>query len=204
MATLARATAASMSLRSNGSGSSRFNFGSSTSASWSELMPRPTRSRASISEIPPSRASARTAASSGSRETQRRPENDRATPKTGARVNASILILPADMARLHPAHGTRAGAHENAFSGDVLPMEMHALQHRAVCHARRRKHHIAGGELIQRVFAIEIGDAQPRGACALVVLLEHETRLHLSADTTQRRRRQHALGRTTLPQIDVD
>src|SRR5215472_11362099 len=140
--------ALSMSLSVSGSGQRRFTVGSRISATSASATPRAASKRAKVSEMRAPFCSSRTACSSGSRNVQRRPEKDGAKVKDGAkggakdgeRVSTSILVLPAAVPRLDPAHRARAGAHQDAFRGHELAMEMHALQHRAVGNAGRREH----------------------------------------------------------------
>src|SRR5882672_2272481 len=179
----ARATALSMSKSELGSGRSRFSVGLRTSPTSPVLTPREVSSSPSVSEMPVARANSRTASSSAFCRIHFRPEKERATPNAAVASRPIALAdILAAVARLDPAHGSGCGAHDHALRRHKIASDFHALEHRAVGHAGGGKHHISGGQVHQRVFAVEIGDAELGGAGAFVIFFEHQPRLDLSAD----------------------
>src|ERR1700761_1556076 len=125
MAALTRATASSMSLNTDGSGSDCFRVGARSAA----VMPRATRVCASTSGISASRVMARATSPRPSASTQRRPENERATPNAAgvSRENA-LEDIPAPPALLDPAHRAGGRAHHDALGGDELAAQLDAGQ----------------------------------------------------------------------------
>src|SRR5207244_8105889 len=109
------------------------------------------------------------------------------------------LMARLRMPRLHPPYSSGFGPHDDALGRDMRTRPVHACQHRAVGHAGRRKDHIAGGEIVQGIFAIEIGDAQTPRALSLLVVAKYQAGLDLSTDTTEGRRGENALGCAALP-----
>src|ERR1700749_898927 len=134
-----------------------------------------------------------------------RPEKDRATPNAAALSTARALTdILAAMAGTDPTHRAGGRAHHDALGEDVLACDLNAAQHRTVGHAGRGEHDVARREVHQRIFSVEVRDAELFRTAFFIFLLEYEPRLDLPADTAQRRGGQHALRRTPLSNIDVD
>src|SRR3954451_15614629 len=68
----------------------------------------------------------------------------------------------------------RAGAHDDALGRHAIAPPVHALQQRAVGHARRREDAVALGHLIERVDALQIVDPPAVRAGDFIVVAEHE------------------------------
>src|SRR5262245_23550731 len=211
MARAMRWAASSMPLRWLGSGSRSRRRGSRNDATVSAVTPRPASTRATISGSPACWASPRASRSSLSRARQRLPVSERSTPRkgivtaftSGARNGAGGLAREV-VRGLDQADGPGLGAHDDRMRGGTVLEPAHAAQHRAVGDAGGGKHHVALGHIEQVVFAAQVLDAPLGGALALVFAAKDETALHLAADTAQRCRGQHALGRTSGAEIDVD
>src|ERR1041385_935745 len=173
-----RSTALYMFASKNGSGSIRRRVGLRKSTASLAPIPRATNSAATIGDMSAARESSRTESELVSRHVQRRPENERLTPKVrageGAMASASMF---SEMPSLHPAHGAGRRAHDDAFRGDGVALHVHTIQHRAIGHASGGEDHVARCEVHQRIFAVEIGDAELQRAGALLLLLEHKPRL---------------------------
>src|SRR5438128_1644039 len=117
--------------------------------------------------------SACAASASVSRNSHRRPEKELVTLSAGRDPPLSPSgRMAAKMARLDPAHGARARTHENARGGHKRPVAMYAVEHRAVGDTGGGEHRIAAGEIGERVFALQIGDAETRRTHALLIIAE--------------------------------
>src|SRR5687768_9026736 len=79
----------------------------------------------------------------------------------------------------HPADGAGAGAHDDALGGDAILAALDPLEQRPVGHSRRREDHVASGELVQIVNAVQILDAPFGGAGPLDVVAEQQAALEL-------------------------
>src|SRR5690606_34792848 len=84
------------------------------------------------------------------------------------------------------------------------PRAPHAGEHAAVGHAGGAEHHVARGQFLQLVLAVQVGDAGLGGAALLVIVAEDETPLHLPADAAQGGGGQNALGRAAGADVKVD
>src|SRR3546814_9095723 len=116
----------------------------------------------------------------------------RAPPLTiGATPRSSKAVLALD-----PAHRARTGAHHHAFGRHPAAHPLDAFEQRAIGDAGGREDAIARGEIVELVDLVEIVDppfARPR---AFVVVAEHQPALELPTDAAQRRRGDHAFGRS--------
>ena len=81
---------------------------------------------------------------------------------------------------------------------------MDALQIIAVGYTGSGEHHVAGGELIDREFLFDVGDAHFLGPLDLFVIARRQPALKFAADTAQSRRRQHAFRRAADAQQQID
>src|SRR5581483_7589683 len=104
----------------------------------------------------------------------------------------------------NPADGAAGRAHDHGFCFDHIAVELHAAQHAAVGYASRGKQALALDHVLDLIFAAWVFDPHFGRALALLFGIEHEPRLHLATDATQRRRRQHTLRRATNAEIDID
>ena len=130
---------------------------------------------------------------------QRRPEKERANREgRAATLQCASASMSAPMARLDPAHRAGGRAHHHAFGGDEIAVRVHAGSIEPSVTPVAENTTSPDTRSVRRIFAVEILDARFGGAGALVIVAEHQPRLHLAADTAQRRRRQHAFGRAAL------
>src|SRR5580693_5652292 len=196
-----RAMARSMSFRRSGSGSHCFRVGLRNDAMLSGVTPRAVRSCARDGEMPALSESARACSASLPHHIHRRAEKDRETWNAGpdscgaASVTMRALMARPCMPRLDPTDGSRRRAHHDALGRVVRAGPVNAVEHRSVGDPGRSEDHVAGGQIVQRIFAIEIGDAETASALAFFVVAEDEPRLDLAADAAQRRGSENAFGR---------
>src|ERR1700710_1512477 len=132
-------------------------------------MPRNANRRDSTGEV--SRSNSRSMASSTDFSSQRRPEKERATPNAAAPFSMGASNTPA-VTGANPAHRSGGRAHHHAFRGDEIAFAVHAAQHRAIGDAGGGKHHVAGHQFVQAVFAVQVLDAPLGGPGAFVVVAE--------------------------------
>src|ERR1700731_3340441 len=112
-----------------------------------------------------------------------RPEKERVTLSAAGRAHkARSRRMPANRARLDPAHGSGAGAPQDARRGHELAVPMDALQHRTVGDARSGERDVAAGKIGQFVFAVEIRNAEAGCARTFFVVAKDEARLDLASD----------------------
>src|SRR3546814_14410035 len=96
-------------------------------------------------------------------------------PRKGASATAFIgLRLRADH-RLDAADGAGLRAHHHRLHAMAAGHPLDALQQAAVGHARGGEDHVAGATVGQAVFAVELPDAEPAGAAALVLVADDRT-----------------------------
>src|SRR5690349_1337781 len=103
-----------------------------------------------------------------------------------------------------PAHRAGGRAHHHGLGLDHVLLEAHALQQRSGGDAGCREHAVALHHVADAVDLARILDAHLAGALALLLGVEHQAALHLSADAGERRGREHALRRAADAEIDVD
>src|SRR5687767_4673430 len=95
------------------------------------------------------------------------------------------VLLPrlAAVFAVDPAHGARRGAHHHGFGGHrAVAAALDAFEQRAVGDSGGGEDHIALGEVVQAIDAVEVLDAPAAGAAALVVVAEQQPALELAAD----------------------
>src|SRR6185436_12554865 len=194
------------------SGNSVFSRGSRNASALSRVTPRAARSCANA-PLRPESDNARDCASSNVRKRHARPLNECATPSaycaacslrpSGFKSSSVASAIAERMAHLDPAHGLRGRAHHDRVRRHAGAYDAHTFEHRAARDTGRRKDDIAGGQILQQIFAAQIANAELLRALPLVVVAEHETRLQLAADTAERGGGEHAFGRPALPDIDV-
>src|SRR6185312_8412867 len=209
-----RETASSICAKIDGSGSRVFNRGSRNSATEFFVTPRDASNCASA-PLNPESSSSRAAPSSKPRIRHTLPLSDEVTPKAKPAPGSATADLRPKlcasastsmverMAHLDPAHRARCRTHHDGIRRHIGGVDVHAFEHGTIGHARGGEHHIARSEVGEAVFAIEVANAEALGAQPLVIVTEREARLELAADTAQRRRGEHAFGRTPLPHIDI-
>src|SRR5436190_4430254 len=158
-----------MSMRCEGSGSWSASRGARKRWTSPAAMPRAVSMRATISGRPALAASIWTAAASAGRRCQLLPAIERATRTPSAAPASAPAIAGSggapDLAGevvLGVDHAHRAGlrAHHDRVRVGAAGEAAHAAQHRAVGDAGRGEHHVALGELVHRVLALEIGDPE--------------------------------------------
>src|SRR3546814_17831413 len=99
------------------------------------------------------------------------------------------------MFALDPAHGARRGAHHHRFGGPhAVAAALDAAQQRSVGDARRGEDHVAAGEILEVIDAVEILDAPFLRAQPLVVVAEEEAALELAADAARSEERRVGKG----------
>src|SRR4051794_25072431 len=86
---------------------------------------------------------------------------------------------------LDHADGAAFGAHDDRVGDSTAGEAADAAQQIAGGDAGGREHHVAAGEVVQLVLAVEVGDAPTRGACLLVRIAEQQPALKLAADATE-------------------
>src|SRR5882724_8427144 len=94
----------------------------------------------------------------------------------------SIFWLELEVMRgLEVANRPRLGAHDDRVGGRAAAEEADAFQIVASGDSRRREHHVAANELVERVLALQVGEALRIALPHLVLGEGREARLHVTA-----------------------
>src|SRR5579862_9819480 len=155
--------------------------------------------------------------SSLGRPRHRRPVSERSTPRKASftwalgtwavggprRSAVEAGFATPVMMRLDQAYRARLRAHDHGVGITAVAFAPHPAQHGPVGDAGGREHDVTLCQIEEPVFAIQILDAHAPGTRLLFVAAEQEASLHLAADASQGRGRQHAFRRSAAADVDV-
>src|SRR5262245_35775815 len=119
--------------------------------------------------------------------------------------SSSVFRLAVEVVvRLDEAYGARRRAHDHRVGDRATADVSHAGEIVAGCHTGCRTHHHARGELLERVLALQIEEAEGTALAGLELVPGPQPRLHLASKAAQRRRRDDALRRASGAEEQVD
>src|SRR5262249_20340456 len=119
-------------------------------------------------------------------------------------VSVEVELVELPVLGQYAAHGPGDRAHHDGFGFNHVLAEFNAAEHRTSRDAGGGKKAIAPNHILDLVFLLRILDAHLYGARPSFLGASHRACLLVTANTTERRRRQHTFRRAADAEINVD